>query len=467
MSTPIKSTPRQNLAQFLRNDLKLDSVRTIDALPAEAARMPPARFNDFRRRETAPEEIATLVWDGTRLRWEFGRDITPPTPFSTPARRAWWWNKPAPKPPSGEVVQQLVFEQLDKAHIGVALESLDRRLTPKAFEGDPSALGLGRWQDGGFKPFIPDAHGKAERILVFIHGTFSESKALLQDGLVKATGGAKLLDDAQKAYDLVLTFDHPTLGLSPALNAMDLAHALRPLNPSHIHIICHSRGGLVARWFCEVFCPSDVQRRVVLVAAPIAGTSFASAPRVRDFFDFLTNVGDKLTNVTELASLAAPWLTAAVGLIRLGTALTGGLANLPIADGLIALVPGLQGQARIGNNEEIRRLQRGVALWHSPKAKLRYFAITADFQPTDPGWKFLEYFRKAPAHILDTVADRLFAEDKNDLVVDTVSMTNLSDTVSVVVADCHDFGSQPDIHHCNYFTQPMTVEMIRGWLAVP
>jgi hypothetical protein len=271
----IKSSPRQNLAQFLRNELKLDAVRTIDALPAELAKMPRARYNDVRRRGPMPEEVATLLWDGTRLRWEFGREIAPTTQFSTAARRAWWWSKPSPKPLSGEVVQQLVFEELDKAQIGVALENLDRRLTPKAFDGSPLARGLGRWQEGDFKSFDPSEYGRAKRILLFIHGTFSQSRSLLQDGLARAKDGAKLVGEdflaaAEKAYDLVLTFDHPTLSVGPALNAMDLAHALRPLNPSQIDIICHGRGGLVARWLARCSAPPMC-----------SGAPFSSRPQSR------------------------------------------------------------------------------------------------------------------------------------------------------------------------------------------
>jgi hypothetical protein len=184
---------------------------------------------------------------------------------------------------------------------------------------------------------------------------------------------------------------------------------------------------------------------------------------VRDFFDFLTNVGNALRTTAQLGSLAAPWLTAVAGLMRLATALTGGLANLPIADGLISLVPGLQAQARVGNNEEILRLQRAVPGWHRGSAKLRYFAITADFEPLDPGWNFLEYFRTAKARLVNAAADRLFS-GPNDLVVDTESMTYLADQVPIT--ECHTFGTSPVIHHCNYFLQRETADVIRKWLKV-
>jgi len=453
----------QDLAQFYRQELNLDQVRTIDALPRDASSMRRASFND-RRAVPAPEEIATLVWDGTRLRWDFGRELAPASPFSTPARRAWWWNKaPAKAAPQGEVVQQLVFEQLEKAQVGAALTALDQRLTPQAFQGTDGARGLRRFRNGAFEPFDPAALAKAKKVLVFIHGTFSNSESLLTDGLMTIDAGKALLAQAEKSYDLVLAFDHPTLSVSPSLNALDLAYGLRSIAATKFDIVCHSRGGLVARWFCEFFCPPSVQRRAVLVGSPLAGTSLASAPRIRDFFDFLTNVGNALRTTAQLASAAAPWLTAVVGLMRLGTALTGGLANLPIADGLIALVPGLQSQARVGNNEEILRLQRAVPTWNTPQSALRYFAITSDFEPSGVGWNFLEYFRQIPTRVLDGAADRLFKE-ANDLVVDTASMTSLADKVPI--ADSYPFGPSPTVHHCNYFIQTETVKHIREWLEI-
>ena len=77
--------------------------------------------------------------------------------------------------------------------------------------------------------------------------------------------GGQLLDAAQQHYDQVLAFDHYTLSRGPILNALDLARLFAP-SKAEIDIVCHSRGGLLTRWFFEVMDRLlDRKRRAVLV----------------------------------------------------------------------------------------------------------------------------------------------------------------------------------------------------------
>jgi pimeloyl-ACP methyl ester carboxylesterase len=85
-------------------------------------------------------------------------------------------------------------------------------------------------------------------LLVFLHGTFSETSGSF--GKLWAQHPqlvASLFDHyEQRVYAL----DHPTLGLSPIDNALMLARAC-PQN-ARIHLITHSRGGLVAEVLARV-----------------------------------------------------------------------------------------------------------------------------------------------------------------------------------------------------------------------
>ena len=49
------------------------------------------------------------------------------------------------------------------------------------------------------------------------------------------------------------------------------------------------------------------------------------------------------------------------------------------------------------------------------------------------------------------------------MVVDTGSMSELGGGRSL--RDLHDYGTNPDVHHLNYFAQPKTTQHIQGWLA--
>src|SRR5208337_4047232 len=87
---------------------------------------------------------------------------------------------------------------------------------------------LRRWQGGQLAPFHgPDAAKK--NVLLFVHGTFSNCDNLFTEmAAAPLDAGAKLLAAAEKRYDLILTFDHPTMSFSPVVNAFDLAALLRP-----------------------------------------------------------------------------------------------------------------------------------------------------------------------------------------------------------------------------------------------
>lgn len=452
------------LRDYLDTIPDLDGVRPVTRVP-DAVR----RRDDFGLygRKAAPgapggrpypQVIVSLVRQGGVLRWTNG---TPSA--SSGVRRAGLRGAL----PVGSIVKQYAFEQLDGSKVTDALIAIDRHLTPHAVyaEGPSAVSGLRQWTGGGLVPF-PDAGKIAKkRVLLFIHGTFSNSEALLTGGLEKIDAGRKLLADVGNAdnYDYVLAYDHPTLSVSPALNAFDLAVLLRA-RPDVIDIVCHSRGGLVARWFCEAFDASATKIRVVFVGSPLAGTSLAAAPRLRSSLDLLTNVTELVRlGIGSVAWTAGPVFAAITGLLRIVTSVTGALATAPVLDAAIALVPGLSAQARLGNNEEIRRLRSNTGSGDFTTGRVRYFSIQSNFEPKDPKWNFLQYFSKPLQRLADFGADIIF-EGHNDLVVDTGCMNQVAD--GKVIGIQHDFKTSTEVHHLNYFVQPETAEGIRKAFAI-
>ena len=122
----------------------------------------------------------------------------------------------------GRVVAPINFERLEPSKIGDYLRALDRKLTP-ACDLDTPRMGMrelvnGSWQKPGALPI------SSGRILIFIHGTFSKNEMFLEE-LKQTKEGVDLLNKIQnkKNYQQVLAFDHPTLSVSPILNAMDLS----------------------------------------------------------------------------------------------------------------------------------------------------------------------------------------------------------------------------------------------------
>lgn len=343
-----------------------------------------------------------------------------------------------------EVKYERTFERLDRSQIGTWLERLDTKLTPNR--------GLRALGDGGLESL--DAVPGNGRILLLVHGTFSESESFL-NAFGQNPRGSDFIDWARGHYSHVLTFDHPTLSVSPVLNARALALLLGQ-SKADIDVICHSRGGLVTRWWLEVFdrAPPE-KRRAVFVGSPLAGTGLAAPTNIRGSLSLLSNIGMAL----GAASAAVPFLTVLTGLFRVVTSVTKLAATTPAIDAAVALVPGLAAQSRIGNNREM------ISLRQTPEMLARhYFAVKSNFESEKPGWRFWRYFRNMGDCAKDTLADLVF-EGRNDLVVDTGSMVDLSDALSIPSEQVLDFGTTDYVHHTNYFMQAQTLDFIREMLG--
>ena len=339
------------------------------------------------------------------------------------------------------------FERMEPSQIVKMLENQDQKFTPTR---GLFALKKGKLTE--VKEFP-----KSGTVLLIIHGTFSNGQNFL-NGFIpekKDSHGSKFLVDASKKYDNVLFYNHATISVSPLVNALDLHRAIGN-STAQIDIISHSRGGLVARWWCEAFDP-DLERckNAILVGTPLAGTGLAAPPNIRRTLTLLTNYGHAISSVTGAATAALPVLGIVSTLLAVVTSVTNIAASTPIADALMAMIPGLNGQSRVGNNPELLRLHK-----FNGSAE-RYAAIKANFQSEDPGWKFWKYFSKG--RLADLASDMVFAGD-NDLVVDSDSMTFLSDALRI--KRVHDFQTTSLVHHINYFEQPETTEHLREWLRI-
>lgn len=343
-----------------------------------------------------------------------------------------------------EVRYERKFERLDRSQMGVWLERLDTKLTPRR--------GLRVFGDDGLEPL--DDVPPNGRILLLIHGTFSESERFFT-GFEGSPQGLEFIDWARGHYSHILTFDHPTLSVSPVLNARTLALLLGETQ-ADIDVVCHSRGGLVTRWWLEVFDRASPQkRRAVFVGSPLAGTGLAAPMNIRSSLSLLSNIGMAL----GAASAAVPFLTVLTGLFRIVTSVTKLAAKTPAVDAAVALVPGLAAQSRVGNNSEM------ISLRQPPQALAgRYFAVKSNFESEKPGWQFWRYFRNIGDRAKDTLADLVF-EGRNDLVVDTGSMIDLSDDRRIPSEQVLDFGTSDYVHHTNYFAQARTLAFIRERLG--
>ena len=443
---------------FLEADKKIDGEMTIS--------------NRRRRRRIPPQDESIVSVTLTRddegvLRWEEGL-----IPFSRPGRRM---RRGPGAVTSGETVEQFKFEKLRQNEIGQMLESLDRQLTPNMGQSRGKLRRVKFNNDQVIWEDLeqPSAVNDKQKILVFIHGTFSSNDHVIGQEIAAPTNNAGkamlnlLANGPNKPYDEVLAFDHPTLSVSPMLNALDLSR-LFANTQAQVDVICHSRGGLVARWWLEVFERNAKPGKVVMVGSPLGGTSLADPTRLRSSIQFLANISNAVGSTIGF-SFGNPFMTISASLFKLISSLGSLTAKTPLIDAAIAMVPGLAAQSRVGNNFELRRLR-------TIHDRLPiYYAVKSNFQPkTIDAWKFWKFFVDKPLlRAANAGVDFIFGRDEkgtleieNDLVVNTRSMTELfgNEEDNKKFKGVLDFAKKKaseEGHHVNYFQQAETIKFIR------
>jgi hypothetical protein len=353
--------------------------------------------------------------------------------------------------PAGRPVWTSEFERLPPGRLKQKLDEIDRSLTP--------TQGLFRWRtdNGQMEPVTaPGALTADKRILLLVHGTFSHG-AMYEKALIDPAGPGKDFHAwARTAYDEILLFNHPTLAVPAWLNGTELARLFDGC-VAQIDVICHSRGGLVVRWWLDVLRPGRTKTRVVYVASPLAGTGLASPPRLTETLHYLANLAGFLGKLTDVVGDSMGWakifFTVGAGLMQLVATVVRGAANLGIADAAVQLVPGLLSMARMSNNSEIRQMR----LMSGPVDGR--FGITSNYEPKGPGIALWRYVTEAKSRLTDFGADVLFAA-QNDLVVDTASMDDFQEQLRIPGARMCNFLTS-EVHHCSYFAQQRTYDFLR------
>jgi pimeloyl-ACP methyl ester carboxylesterase len=280
--------------------------------------------------------------------------------------------------------------------------------------------------------------------------------------------GPAFITWAQQRYRAVIGLDHWTLSKDPLENAELLASELNRVAPElleekRLDVITHSRGGLVARAFCELLPHAGAVKNLIFLGTPNCGTDLANPKNWGAMADLLIN----LTGVDHA---------------RVFGRIAGLLARLAISGGM-KKIPGLLAQNPLMAGEEsfLKRLQAADA-----DADIRHAVVTAEFEPSPfvPNLKGL--WEAAKSAGIDTTIDTFF-RDGNDLVVNTrhvwclgqppSAAANLPaflsaervlafapvDTEVVMPKGVH-HEVLTGVHHCNLFSQPLAQEKIRGWL---
>jgi len=304
------------------------------------------------------------------------------------------------------------------------------------------------------------------RILLFVHGTFSNTAGSF--GMLTATPqGRRFLESAAGSHDAVIGFDHRTLSRDPLENATDLHARLSAAHlafPPTIDIVCYSRGGLVTRSLIEYLLPSSPWRAnigsVAFVGATNAGTLLAEPDCWNDLVDLYTNLAAGTARSIGFATGAVPRAEIVAGMVSGVGAFVKYLAWAAVTDrripGLAAMEP--DGPFIAG----INGTQSG-----QPVAGTPWYVVSTDFEPRllDDRHEPPELPRELVAKLADGLVDQLMGTE-NDLVVDLASMGSVDlPSGGGFIKDTLSLGTNSVVYHLNYFIQPRVCDALKNWLS--
>ncbi|MBP5975968.1 caspase family protein [Brasilonema sp. CT11] len=126
---------------------------------------------------------------------------------------------------------------------------------------------------------------QAKRIALFVHGIIGDTESLVSNIKQSVSQADGQKHSISELYDVVLTFDYENLNTSIEQNAQFLKQRLIDvgLGENHgkeLHLIAHSMGGLVSRWFIEQKGGNKVVQHLFMLGTPNAGSPW---PVVEDW----------------------------------------------------------------------------------------------------------------------------------------------------------------------------------------
>ncbi|MBM7845940.1 caspase family protein [Herpetosiphon giganteus] len=282
---------------------------------------------------------------------------------------------------------------------------------------------------------IAEQVAAAQRIVLYIHGIIGDTTGMVASSRpinFPETGALKSVVDH---YDLILAFDYENLQTSIETTATKLrerlaAVGLKPGHHTQFHIIAHSMGGLVSRWFIEQLGGKDVVQHLVLLGTPNGGSPW---PVYQDLGTILLGLG---LNMAPELGWTAQILSGLVSLIEhvdvtldqmhpTSTFLSGMAEN---AD------PKIPYTVIAGNTSLIPRLQ-------SPEAHKRFHRLIQ---------RLTQAFSQETLHRLASLA---FDDQPNDIAVAVSSVRNISprskEPIRFIEVPCD---------HLTYFSTQVSLE---------
>ena len=292
-----------------------------------------------------------------------------------------------------------------------------------------------RLEDASLSLTADDWHRLSKgRALLFVHGTFSSAGAF-------STLEPAVMSELSTRYGgRLFAYNHPTMTADPKENAIAFLQQIPADVAVDIDIVCHSRGGLVAREIAALGAasPQIHVERIVFVGATNSGTPMTDDDHMIEMIDRFTTLANFIPAGTVRTIVDALVLVLEV-----------------IGHGFLHDLEGLRAMNPNGPFLEALNVLGGVAP--------QYFAITSTFEPK-AGTSFFSLTRAGNFAI-----DKVFGDAANDLVVprDGVFAMNGAAGFPIDPTRCLKFSATDGVIHTEYFGQPRTGAQLLEWLEPP
>lgn len=299
-------------------------------------------------------------------------------------------------------------------------------------------------KSSGAKPSKVPVAEDGGPLLVFIHGTFSETHGTFSKLWTHHPQRVRSL--FTHYHNRVYALDHATLGVSPIANALTLANAL-PRN-AHLHLVTHSRGGLVAEVLARVCADPDDDFE------PFAGKEYKK--QLADLKALAALVKQRKIQVDRIVRVACPARGTLLASKRLDAYVsvfkwTLELAGVPVAPALVDFL------SEVARRRADPELLPGLAA-QIPDSPLVQWLHTVD-EPIAGRLRVVagDIEGDSVTSWLKTLLSDAFYWTDNDLVVQTRSMYGGAPRAAGASFVLDQGGK---VSHFNYFANERTAEAV-------
>lgn len=256
------------------------------------------------------------------------------------------------------------------------------------------------------KEKVKAAIAQAQKIVLYIHGIIGDTESMIPSlQIAKVNGEQRSL---RELYDLVLAFDYENLNTTIEENAKKLGERLQDvgLGANHgkqLEIVAHSMGGLISRWFIEHERGNQVVQHLVMLGTPNNGSPW---PTVQEWAFTMLGVGLNQNLFCEIV-WPANIIPRLLDYIDRNATVT-----------LKAMKPNSPFLQKL-NSEPDRDPGMAYTIIVGDRS-LRPDALRADSEDNSSPYQRL--LKKLFGKLVDTVVNRVFFEEPNDIAVRLTSI---------------------------------------------